>query len=99
MRYKLDYFSTPAPPVNMRKRNRRWVSALVTSIVVLAGIILFFGIAHTAFRFREQHQNLQRRHDVLRLRYDSLYAAKLQADKELESVGKQLQLFQRKSVK
>ncbi len=94
-RYKLDYFSTPNPKATVRKRSRRWAATLVGSIVFLAFVMLFFGGLGTAFRYRGQHQSLQQQHDALRLRYDSLYAAKLQTDKELATIRKQLELLQK----
>ena len=99
MRYKLDYLSTPAPQAKLRRQKSRGGANFVTGIVILVGIMLFFGGLNTAFRFREQHQNLQQRHDVLRLRYDSLYAAKLQADKQMETVRRQLHSFKNKEMK
>ncbi|RDB05534.1 hypothetical protein [Runella aurantiaca] len=94
-RYKLDYFSTPNPQATVRKRSRRWAATFVGGIVFLAFALLFFGGLDTAFRYRGQHQSLQQQHDALRLRYDSLYAAKLQTDKQLNMIRKQLELLQK----
>lgn len=93
--YKLNYFSTPNPKAVIQKRSRRWVASLVTGILCLVFAMLFFGGLGTAFRFRGQHLTLRQQHDVLRLRYDSLYAAKLQTDRQLKELHKQLQLLQR----
>lgn len=66
-------------------------------IVVLAFTMLFFGGLGTAFRYRGQHLSLRQQHDALRLRYDSLYAAKLQTDRQLNELRKEIQLLQYKS--
>jgi hypothetical protein len=96
-RYKLDYFAAPHSQKVPAKQHRQWVITWVASLVFIVFTLLFFGGVGTAFRYRGQHQTLRKQHDVLRLRYDSLYAAKLQADKQLGKLQKQLQLLQKEN--
>lgn len=96
-RYKLDYFAAPPTQKVSAKQHRQWVITWVASLVFIVFALLFFGGVGTAFRYRGQHQTLSRQHDVLRLRYDSLYAAKLQADKQLGKLQKQLQSLQKEN--
>jgi hypothetical protein len=97
--YRLNYLSPPNSKATIRKRSRRWVASLVTGILCLVFAILFFGGLGTAFRFRGKHLTLRQQHDALRLRYDSLYAAKLQTDKELVKTKAQLNVLQQADKK
>lgn len=94
-RYKLDYFAAPHSQKGGDKRHRQRAMTWVISLVFMLIALLFLGGVGTNFRYRNQYQVLHQRHDVLRLRYDSLYAAKLQADKQLGKLRKQLQLLQK----
>jgi heme/copper-type cytochrome/quinol oxidase subunit 2 len=96
-RYKLDYFAAPHSPKVSAKQHREWIITWVASLVFIVFALLFFGGVGTAFRYRSQHQTLRKQHDMLRLRYDSLYAAKLQADKQLGNLRNQLQSFQKEN--
>jgi hypothetical protein len=96
--YKLNYFSTPNPKATIRKRSRQWAASLVTGILCLVFAMLFFGGLGTAFRFRGQHLTLRQQHDALRLRYDSLYAAKLQTDRQLNELRKEMRALQQQPL-
>ena len=93
--YKIDYL-TPSSIKKVRRSNRRSVTTWVASIAFFVFALLFFGGLGTAFRYRGQHLTLRQEHDVLRLRYDSLYAAKLQTDAQLVQVRLQLQNLEKK---
>ena len=97
--YKLNYFPTPTPKATIRKRSSQWAASFVTGILCLVFALVFFGGLGTAFRFRGQHLTLRQQHDALRLRYDSLYAAKLQTDKELVKTKAQLNVLQQTDKK
>jgi hypothetical protein len=93
--YKIDYLTPPS--INrVRRSNRRSVTTWVASIAFFVFALLFFGGLGTAFRYRGQHLTLRQEHDALRLRYDSLYAAKLQTDAQLVQVRLQLKNFEKK---
>ncbi len=95
-RYKLDYFSAVKPDESVRRKNRHWAATWVAGIVVLVFTMLFFGGLGTAFKYRGEHRSLRQQHDELRLRYDSLYAEKLQADKRLNQLQRQVRFLQQR---
>lgn len=94
--YKLNYF--PTPKATIRKRSSQWAASFVTGILCLVFALVFFGGLGTAFRFRGQHLTLRQQHDALRLRYDSLYAAKLQTDRQLNELRKEMQALQQQPL-
>ncbi len=96
--YKLNYFPTPTPKATIRKRSSQWAASFVTGILCLVFALVFFGGLGTAFRFRGQHLTLRQQHDALRLRYDSLYAAKLQTDRQLNELRKEMQALQQQPL-
>lgn len=94
-RYKIDYL-TPPTVRKGRRSNRRTVTTWIASIAFFVFALLFFGGLGTAFRYRGQHLSLRQEHNALRLKYDSLYAAKLQADVQLMQLRRQLQMLEKK---
>lgn len=92
--YKINYLIPPNVK-GRRKSKRHSVTTWIASIAFFAFALLSFGGIGTAFRYRGQHLTLRQEHDALRLRYDSLYGAKLHSDKQLMALRRKLELLQK----
>jgi len=92
--FKLDYTRNCSSEKKITKKNRMWATSIVISICILCFTLLLFGGIGTAFQHRNEHKSLRERHDDLRLRYDSLFAAKLQTEKQLGHARAELQQLQ-----
>lgn len=98
-RYKLDYSTPIVPKIIPEQRKRRWSTTIIVSICFFCFVLLLFGGIGTSFQNHGNHKSLREQHDELQLRYDSLFAAKLQVEKQLSKVQYELQLITKTSEK
>ncbi|MEZ4904604.1 MAG: hypothetical protein R2822_24080 [Spirosomataceae bacterium] len=94
-RYKLDYF-TPTTNNKVSSRGKRsWVTMMVFGICLFCLTLLLFGGIGTNFQDHGERKSLRQQHDELSLRYDSLFAAKLQTEKQLIEARQRLRILQK----
>ena len=84
--YKLD-FSQPDKKTQLRqKRSRHWGFTVLAGILAFGFALLFFNGINSAFKPKNKAVLLQHQHQKLLVRYDSLYEAKKQADRQLNQL-------------
>jgi hypothetical protein len=88
--YKLD-FSQNQKTARARRNRSRWGTTVIWVLSVTAFGLVLFGSVGTVFKQRTSHLTLRQEYEQLALKYDSLYALKIQNDKKIAELQSQLQ--------
>ena len=90
--YQLNYTPQEAN-TNGSKRPARshWHATMAWALGFLLFGLAFFTLVGTAFKYRTTPLSLRQEYDRLALKYDSLYAVKLNADKKVAHLQYELQ--------
>ncbi|TAE91382.1 MAG: hypothetical protein EAZ14_08705 [Runella slithyformis] len=89
--YKLDFSQRDPETANARNNRSLWGMNVAWAMGCLAFGLVFFGIVGTSFQQRVSHLSLRQEYDLLALKYDSLYATKLNTDKKIADLHRQIQ--------
>ena len=93
-KHKLDYWRRNAKTEQARDNRTQWGATVTWGLLFLAFGMLLFAIVSTAFNHRVTHLNLRKEYQQLTLKYDSLYATKLHADKKIDNLSGRLKAIQ-----
>ena len=90
--YQLNYAPQEANKNGSQRPNRsHWHATMAWALGFLLFGLAFFTLVGTAFKDRIAPLSLRQQYDRLALKYDSLYAVKLNADKKIASLQTELQ--------
>lgn len=90
--YQLNYAPQEANTSGSQRPNRSdWRATMAWAMGFLLFGLAFFTLVGTAFKDRIAPLSLRQQYDQLALKYDSLYAVKLNADKKIARLQAELQ--------
>jgi len=81
--YKLNYAPQDINTNKARVNRSQWAITMVWGLGFLVFGLAFFGVVDMAFNHRATQLSLRKEYNQLALKYDSLYAVKLNADKKI----------------